>query len=110
MERLLAVLLSCVLLVGSAGCGKIFVRGALGGSGIVQTATGFVSVVQFTDVSGNGTLIDVTLVTFLQNGSSTTLTFCGDQRTQFPMNAFVTANFTPGQPCAEVLTIIVGFH
>ena len=110
MERLLAVLLSCVLLVGSTGCGNIFVQGALGGSGIVQTATGFVRVVEFTDVSGNGTLIDVTLVTLLQNGRATTLTFCGDQRTQFPMNQFVTANFTPGQPCAEVLTIVVGFH
>jgi hypothetical protein len=110
MERLLAVLLSCVLLVGSTGCGKIFVRGVLGGSGVVQTATGFVSIVQFTNVAGSGTLIDVTLVTFLQNGSSTTVTFCGDQRSQFPMNQFVTANFTPGQPCAEVLTIVVQFH
>ena len=110
MERLLAVLLSCALLVGSVGCGTIFVRGALGGSGIVQTASGFVSVVQFTNVARNGILIDVTLVTFLQNGSSTTLTFCGDQRSLFPMNQFVTANFTPGQPCAEVLTIVVGFH
>jgi len=59
---------------------------------------------------GNGTFIDVTLITFLLNGNATTITFCGDQRNQFPVGPFVRANFTPGQPCADLITVVIGFH
>ena len=86
MKCLLAALLVFVSSLAVTGCGKIFVRGELGGSSIVQTASGFVSVVQFTNMAdGNGTFIDMTLITFLLNGNATTMTFCGDQRNQFPL-------------------------
>jgi len=81
------------------------------GNGIVQTASGFVSVVQVTNMpDGNGTFIDVTLITFLLNGNATTMTFCGDQRNQFPIDQFVRANFMPGQPCADIVTVVIGFR
>ena len=71
MKCLLAALLVFVSSLAVTGCGKIFVRGELGGSSIVQTASGFVSVVQFTNMAdGNGTFIDVTLITFLLNGNA----------------------------------------
>ena len=90
---------------------EYFFGGDLGGNGIMQTASGFVSVVQVTNMpDGNGTFIDVTLITFLLNGNATTMTFCGDQRNQFPIHQFVRANFTPGQPCADIVTVVIGFH
>jgi hypothetical protein len=33
-------------------------------------------------------------------------TFCGDQRSQFPMNTFLQANFTPGQPCSNLIIVV----
>ncbi len=104
MKRLLPVLLIVCLVTGSAGCGKVFVRGALG-SGMVQTASGFVSVVQLMVVDGN---VTVTFVTLLQNGTASSVNFCGDQRSQFPMNQFVTAQFTPGLACANIVVIVIG--
>ena len=110
MRRLPAALLAVALVLSTTGCGKIFIGGVLGGSGIVQTASGFVSVVQFTNSTNNATLIVVTLVTFLQSGTANTFTFCGDQRRQFPINQFVLTSFTPGTPCANILTVEIGFN
>ena len=111
MKCLPLVLLVFVSFLTVVGCGNILFRGDLGGNGIVQTASGFVSVVSVTNMpDGNGTFIDVTLITFLLNGNATTMTFCGDQRNQFPMDQFVRANFTPGQPCADIVTVVIGFH
>jgi hypothetical protein len=36
-----------------------------------------------------GTTVQVTLVTFLQSGVSSTIGFCGDRRDQFPMQQIV---------------------
>jgi hypothetical protein len=33
--------------------------------------------------------------------------FCGDQRDRFPMQQAVRANFTPGQTCASIVTIVI---
>ena len=111
MKCLPLVLLVFVSFLAVVGCGNIFFRGDLGGNGIMQTASGFVSVVQVTNMpDGNGTFIDVTLITFLLNGNATTMTFCGDQRNQFPIDQFVRANFMPGQPCADIVTVVIGFH
>ena len=111
MKCLLAALLVFVSSLAVTGCGKIFVRGELGGSSILQTASGFVSVVQFTNMAdGNGTFIDVTLITFLLNGNATTMTFCATRAINFAVDQFVRANFTPGQPCADLITVVIVFH
>ncbi len=106
MKNLLIALLSSSLFLTCSGCGNVFFRGALGGGNVVTT-TGFVSVVEFTTVFGNGTSTQGTVVTFLFNGTSSTLTFCGDQRSQFPMNQLVRANFTPSQPCDNLLLVVI---
>ena len=104
MKRLLQVLLVCSLFAYLCGCGsKFFIGGALNSS----TVTGTVSIVQVTTVADGGAMVTVTLVTFLQEGTSRTMEFCGDQRMQFPLDQFVQANFTPGTPCASVIEIVV---
>ena len=101
MRRLLSVLLLSSV---SLGCGSVFVGANLLGSSV----SGTVSLVQVSFVAGgDGTMVSVTYVTFLQSGTSTTMTFCGDQSTQFPVNQFVRANFNPGQTCASIITVIV---
>ncbi|HVO81052.1 MAG TPA: hypothetical protein VMT28_09990 [Terriglobales bacterium] len=103
MKRLLSVLLVVSLLLLCSGCGNIFVRGAINFS----TVSGFVSIVQLTTVMDGGSSVLVTFVTFLQQGTSTTIGFCGDQTSQFPLNQMVTTNFNPGQPCATLIVVVV---
>lgn len=103
MKRLLSLLLVVSLLLLCSSCGDIFVRGAISFS----TMSGFVSIVHLTTVSdGNGSVL-VTFVTFLQQGTSSTIGFCGDQTSQFPLNQMVTTNFNPGQPCATIIVVII---
>ena len=52
-------------------------------------------------------MVQVTFVTFLQFGVSSTVAFCGDQRSQFPMQQTVRADFNPGQTCASIVTIVI---
>ena len=104
MRRLLCVLLAWCFAVSFCGCGsKFYVRGALNAS----TISGTVSIVQLTTTVDGGSFVTITVGTFLQQGTSTTMNFCGDQRMQFPVDQFVQANFTPGTPCASVLEIVV---
>jgi hypothetical protein len=104
MKRLLYLVLTVLLLLVSTDCGNIFFRGAIQTG---STVTGSVSIVQLSSViDGTGT-VQVTFVTFLQNGTSSTVGFCGDQISLFPMNQTVRANFNPGQPCATIITVII---
>jgi hypothetical protein len=105
MKSLLSFLLLSLLLT-LPGCGNIFIRGALPASS--SSVSGTVSVVQLSAVIGeNGTSVQVTFVTFLQSGLSSTVGFCGDQRDQFPMQQIVRAAFNPGTPCASIITIVI---
>lgn len=101
MQRLLAALLVVGLVLLSAGCGNVFISGAIQPG--ISTVNGFVSVVQITVVNGTS----VTFVTFLSNGTSSTLGFCGDQRHRFPMNQNVRTEFNPGNTCDSIVTIVV---
>ena len=105
MQRLLLLLLVSSLILACPGCGNVSISGAiLPGS---STITGLVSVVQLTTVIGSNGSVLVTFVTFLVSGSSTTIGFCGDQVSQFPLNQTVQANFNPGQTCAAIIVIII---
>jgi len=104
VKRLLTVLVVSALFLSLCGCGsQFFVRGAINSA----TVSGTVSVVQFSTAEGGGTSLTVTLVTFLESGSFKDVTFCGDQRTQFPMNKFVNATFTPGPLCGTIIQIVI---
>jgi hypothetical protein len=106
LKRLLSALLAVCLVLVLAGCGNVFIRGALPGG--ISSVSGAVSFMQLTAIIGqNGTTVDVTFVTFLQNGASSTIGFCGDQRNRFSMEQSVRANFTPGQTCASIVAIVI---
>ena len=106
MKRLLSVLLVACLVVVCGGCGDIFIRGALQPG--FSTVSGSVSIVQLgTMISGKGTTVQVTFVTFLQNGTSSTIGFCGDQLSQFPIDQMVRADFTLGQTCDSIVVVII---
>jgi hypothetical protein len=107
MKRLLAALLAGCLACLCASCGNVFIGG--GFQPHQSSISGTVSFVELNTVISGGTSIEVTFVTFLQNGISSSMNFCGDQSGQFPLNQTVTTNFTPGQPCATlVIVVIVG--
>ena len=103
MRRLL-IFPVLVCLVTSVACGDIFVRGAINTG--PQSASGIVSIVQFSASSGGG--VSITIITLTGDRMASTLRFCGDQRTLFPVDQQVQINFTPGTPCAAVLRVIVG--
>lgn len=74
------------------------------GSTVVRTS-GFVSFLQFTSIRDlNGAVIDVTLVTLVNNEAAIDLTFCGDAIRFFPVNDFVEVTFVPATPCISVFS------
>lgn len=94
-----------LLLLCSLGCGAVFIGGAINTG---TTIRGSVTGITVSNVmNGTGGTTQVTFVTFFQNSASTTVGFCGDQATQFPMNQPVSVNFNSGQVCAVVLAVII---
>jgi hypothetical protein len=55
----------------------------------------------------NNVSTQVTVVTLLDNPGSSTLSFCGDQRTQFPPKQFAQATFTPGSTCSTLVNVVI---
>jgi len=96
--------LSLSLLI--SGCGNVFFRSNFNNN--TQTASGVVSVVQLTVIiDGNNVSTQVTVVTLVNNFVSSTESFCGDQMSQFPLNEFAQATFTPGQPCSNLVNVVI---
>jgi hypothetical protein len=107
MKHSLSFLLAVFLAANLIGCGNVFFVGGAINPGS-SSVSGLVTVVQVSAVIGDsGTTVQVTFVTFLQNGTSSTIGFCGDDRDRFPMQQSVQANFTPGQTCASILKIVI---
>jgi hypothetical protein len=106
VKHLLSFLLATCLVVTLTGCGNIFIRGAINPG--TASVSGMVSVVQLSVVIGDGgSMVQVTFVTFLQDGTSSTIGFCGDERSRFRVEESIRANFTPGQSCASIVTIVI---
>lgn len=96
-----------VLLLALMGCGGTvtFSGNTLPNNSV--TVSGFVSIVQLTAVGdGNGSLINVTVVTLAQQGTAQTLTFCGAQSNLFPIDSNVRATFVPGANCANIVAVV----
>ena len=88
----------------TTSCGVFFIGGAFAPA----TVQGTISTVQLTTVAnGTGGTVEVTMVTFLQVGTSTTIAFCDDQTHQFTLNQSVTVNFHPHQPCATLVEVLL---
>ncbi len=95
---LLSLVLASLLLTS---CGQVFVS-AFSHPGGSTVFIGTVSIVQITVIDGN---VLVTFVTLINGGVGNGFTFCGDQRNQFPMDQLVSATFTPGTPCANIIQV-----
>ncbi len=95
---LLSLVLASLLLTS---CGQVFVS-AFSHPGSSTVFIGTVSIVQITVIDGN---VLVTFVTLINGGVGNGFTFCGDQRNQFPMDQLVSATFTPGSPCANIIQV-----
>lgn len=95
------LVLFCTLL---CGCGAVSVSAFFdSGAAGTSTASGTVSIVQLTFANdGKGNSITVTVVTLLQRNDAQDLTFCGSQVGQFPINSFITVNYTPGITCSTL--------
>jgi hypothetical protein len=107
MKSMISVLvLFCILL---PGCGAVSVNGSFdAGAAGTSTVSGTVSLVRLTFANdGKGNSITVTVVTLLQRHDAQDLTFCGTQVSQFPINAFVTVNYTSGVTCSTVNSVSV---
>lgn len=94
----------CLLITGCEGVFVGFVSNPVGSVSV----SGTVSVVQLGFVKDvTGKLVTVTTVTFLNPGTATSINFCGDQSRSFPVNQFVSAQFSQGVLCAVVSSIVV---
>jgi hypothetical protein len=104
--RLLTLLFVASLLV--AGCGSSFrISGALNVPAMSVVA-GPVSFVQFTAIfDSSGTLVNVTIVTLATTPTPSTLTFCGNQTSQFTMTHSVQISFNPGTSvCSNLVSVV----
>ena len=101
-----ARLLLPALLLLLTGCGTFHISGAIIPSA-PSVSIGTVSFVHFTAIFGdNGTLINVTVVTLATPPTTSTLTFCGNQSSQFPVNSAVQVTFTSAQPCSNLVAVV----
>jgi hypothetical protein len=107
VTRFVSFILAGSFLLSSIGCGNVIVRGAIQTGSTIQ---GSISTVQIGSVlNGTGGSVQVTFVTFLANGTFSTIGFCADQTSLFPLDQTVFVNFNPGQPCATVIIVeIIG--
>ncbi len=97
----------CILLIGLVGCNGVTHFRTVEPTETLFTVTGFVSSVTLTSVPANGIFIDVTIVTFLHDGTASTITFCGDLVDEFFLDAFTQVDFFSGTPCATVVDVFV---
>lgn len=113
MKYLLSLLVVACLALSGCG-GNITIQGAINsgvpatkGGSTTTTASGTVSIVHLSFASDSqGTSVQVTVVTLVAQGSAQTLTFCGSQVSQFPMDTFVSASFTPGSGCNTLVSVV----
>lgn len=89
------------------GCGAVFVGFVWNPGGVPSSVSGTVTIVELGFVSDEqGDIANVTRVTLVDLGAAKAMTFCGDQRTFFPINQSLRAEFTSGTPCSTVMSVV----
>jgi hypothetical protein len=100
--RCVVVLLLIAVVVSTTSCGDVFVGGFTNFN--TRSVSGTVSVVHLVVIDGD---VQVTVVTLVQTFGPQDFRFCGNLAPQFPMNADVTVNFTPGSVCDSNVAVVV---
>ncbi len=97
-----------VLVVGLAGCGAVFV-GFVSNPGVVPSSiSGTITIVHLGfSADSSGAVVNVTLVTLVDLGSTSTMAFCGDERTLFPVDQTLKVEFTNGTLCSTLVSVAV---
>lgn len=104
MARTLLALLASLLLTG---CGQVFVGFVSNPQMPSSSVSGIVIVVHLESTNdANGGSITFTAVTFSNGGLSNTVNFCGDQRSRFPLNQAVKAEFNAGTVCSNLVVVV----
>lgn len=105
--RLAGSLLLAVCFV-LAGCEGVMYFGFVSNPGGSQSVSGMVSAVELNFIhDGMGNTIMFTAVTFINGGTAVTVNFCGDQRSQFPLNRSVRADFKTGVFCSALVSVAI---
>ena len=101
-------LIQCVALCFMlAGCSGFFV-GFVSNPGGMKSVSGTVSIVNLGFIQDPmGTKVTLTAVTFINSETTLTINFCGDQRSQFPLNRPVRVDFNNGFQCATLGVVVV---
>jgi uncharacterized protein YceK len=93
----------CLLLTG---CGQIFV-GFVSNPGNPTSVSGIVITVQIESTNDLSVELLTTAVTLNNNaGVTSTFSFCGDQRSRFPINQQVRVDFTSGVSCSTLNGVV----
>ncbi len=94
------------LIIALCGCGAVII---VGGTHLSTfSVSGLIIGVNCTTVIGfSGEAVTVTIVTFEQTAGATSLTFCGNVVPHFPMNNFITVNYTPAPICTTAFVIVL---
>jgi len=105
MRLLLVPILMASLLL--AGCSQFFVGFVSNPGGSAVGITGMITTVAIGFVDNSqGAQVSVTAVSFGNTGgTTTTINFCGDKRSQFPVNQVVRADFKAGIYCSTLIAV-----
>ncbi len=106
---LLRALALCAACIPALSCGGYYFVGFVSNPGGTSTMTGIVITVSSGFVTDLTNMTPYTAVTFNNAGLETTLKFCGNQQTLFPVNQTVRAEYNIG-PLCSVLTQVVAVH
>ena len=95
-----------LLLIALIGCGGVTFQGGLPPANAL-TVSGLVTFVQFTAMSdGNGSVVNVTVVTLVQSGLPQTFAFCGNHDGTFPLSQNMQVSFTPATICGNIVAVV----
>jgi hypothetical protein len=102
--RAAGVLFSLCLIVQLVGCG--YSAPSMSNPSGTQLVNGTVSSVGLTSVNnGSGGLATATAVTLTVPLGTTSLVFCGDDRSSFTTNVAVQVSYTAGTYCSNLISV-----
>jgi hypothetical protein len=100
----LALVLILMVSLPLAGCSQFFVGFVSNPGGSAVVITGMITTVGIGFVDNSqGTQVTFTAVSFGNTEGVTTINFCGDKRSQFPVNQVVRADFQAGLYCSTLI-------
>jgi len=100
------IVLLIALLLAPVGCGMVGVGFVSNPGG--TSVSGLIISVHVQSTSGPNGVLNTSTVVAIQSVSTTnSFNFCGDQRSQFPLNQQVRVNFNSGSSCSTLVAVVV---